>query len=450
MGGKVNHSLSQGRGPYVFCISGQIYHSNGSLLPSEGAKPKFGELYIYDTENEVKNRIEAVSNSKDKDSLRFSLVSDLKEMLDAHNILVKTFRYAKERLMDENMQELKIKLFAQRKTDGREYDLPTGDELAALIVNDSGQATYEQDIIVEHQNSRLERISVYHPSLMALQYPLLFPYGEDGWRSDIEVCSRTTDDDSDDILIPPDLMVGKHLGPIQDIVKATYPDILHNYQNAAYLASRAVLAPHHDMVHKVNAHVLSLIPGEEITYLSSDSIDSEKGKQNVIHPEFPNELLNSLQIPGFPDHEIKLKVGVPIILLRNIDQAAGLCNGTRMVVKLLGQWFIEAEIISGSNIGESVFLPRMTLTTEYLSLNIVLSRRQYPVAICFAMTINKSQGQTLKQVGLCLQHQVFSHGQLYVALSRVTTRTGLKILSCDVDGNHLNTMQNIVYKEILA
>ncbi|CAN1249075.1 ATP-dependent DNA helicase PIF1 [Linum perenne] len=226
----------------------------------------------------------------------------------------------------------------------------------------------------------------------------------------------------------------EHLGPIQDIVKATYPDILHNYQNAAYLASRAVLAPHHDMVHKVNAHVLSLIPGEEITYLSSDSIDSEKGKQNVIHPEFPNELLNSLQIPGFPDHEIKLKVGVPIILLRNIDQAAGLCNGTRMVVKLLGQWFIEG----------------MTLTTEYLSLNIVLSRRQYPVAICFAMTINKSQGQTLKQVGLCLQHQVFSHGQLYVALSRVTTRTGLKILSCDVDGNHLNTMQNIVYKEILA
>ncbi|CAN1136553.1 ATP-dependent DNA helicase PIF1 [Linum perenne] len=229
-------------------------------------------------------------------------------------------------------------------------------------------------------------------------------------------------------------MVGKHLGPIQDIVKATYLDFQHNYQNVAYLASRAVLAPHHDMVHKVNAHVLSLIPGEEITYLSSDTIDSEKGKQNVIHPEFPNEMLNSLQIPGFPDHEIKLKVGVPIILLRNIDQATGLCNGTRMVVKLLRQWFIEG----------------MTLTTEYLSLNIVLSRRQYPVAICFAMTINKSQGQTLKQVGLCLQHQVFSHGQLYVALSRVTTRSGLKILSCDVDGNHLNTMQNIVYKEILA
>ncbi|CAN1298320.1 ATP-dependent DNA helicase PIF1 [Linum perenne] len=219
-----------------------------------------------------------------------------------------------------------------------------------------------------------------------------------------------------------------------DIVRATYPDLLQNYKDVAYLADIAVLAPHHDMVHKVNAHMLSRIPGEETTYLSSDYIDNEKGKQSVTDPEFPVEMLNSLQVPGFPDHEIKLKVGVPIILLRNIDQSAGLCNGTRMVVKLLGQWFIEAQIISGSNLGESVFLPR----------------RQYPIAICFAMTINKSQGQTLQQVGLCLQHQVFSHGQLYVALSRVTTRSGLKILSCDSDGNHLKTMQNIVYKEILA
>ncbi|CAN1178549.1 ATP-dependent DNA helicase PIF1 [Linum perenne] len=204
------------------------------------------------------------------------------------------------------------------------------------------------------------------------------------------------------------------------------------------------------MVHKVNAHMLSQILEEEITYLSSDYIDNEKGKQSVIDPEFPVELLNSLEVPGFLDHEIKLMVGVPIILLRNIDQTTGLCNRTRMVVKLLGQWFIEAEIIYGSNIRESVFLPLMTLTTEYSSLNIVLSRRQYPIAICFAMMINKSQGQTLKQVGLCLQHQVFNPGQLYVALSRVTTRSGLKILSCDSDGNHLKTTQNIVYKEIIA
>ncbi|CAN1780527.1 ATP-dependent DNA helicase pif1 [Linum perenne] len=293
------------------------------------------------------------------------------------------------------------------------------------------------------QNMRLMRSNSSHPERQEIA-------AFDSWLKEIGDGVGCSVLGEANIVIPADLMVQKHIDPIQDIVRATYPDLLQNYKDVAYLADIAVLAPHHDMVHKVNAHMLSRIPGEETTYLSSDYIDNEKGKQSVTDPEFPVEMLNSLQVPGFPDHEIKLKVGVPIILLRNIDQSAGLCNGTRMVVKLLGQWFIEAQIISGSNLGESVFLPRMTLTTEYSSLNIVLSRRQYPIAICFAMTINKSQGQTLQQVGLCLQHQVFSHGQLYVALSRVTTRSGLKILSCDSDGNHLKTMQNIVYKEILA
>ncbi|CAN1164025.1 ATP-dependent DNA helicase PIF1 [Linum perenne] len=223
-----------------------------------------------------------------------------------------------------------------------------------------------------------------------------------------------------------------HGDPITDIVSATYPDILSNYHNPTYLASRAVLAPHHEMVHKINKYLLSQMPSEESTYLSSDYVENANGKLHSMDHDLPVEMLNTLQVAGFPDHEIKLKVGVPIILLRNIDQSAGLCNGTRMIVKVLGQWFIAAEIIAGTNIGESFFLPRM----------------QYPIALCFAMTINKSQGQSLEQVGLCLQQQVFSHGQLYVALSRVTRKTGLKILSCDQNGKATETMQNIVFKEI--
>ncbi|CAN1819976.1 ATP-dependent DNA helicase PIF1 [Linum perenne] len=235
---------------------------------------------------------------------------------------------------------------------------------------------------------------------------------------------------------------------ITAIGDGAYPDILSNYHNPTYLASRAVLAPHHEMVHKINKYLLSQMPSEESTYLSSDYVENANGKLHSMDHDLPVEMLNTLQVAGFPDHEIKLKVGVPIILLRNIDQSAGLCNGTRMIVKVLGQWFIAAEIIAGTNIGESFFLPRMTLTTDYPSLDITLSRRQYPIALCFAMTINKSQGQSLEQVGLCLQQQVFSHGQLYVALSRVTRKTGLKILSCDQNGKATETMQNIVFKEI--
>ena len=79
----------------------------------------------------------------------------------------------------------------------------------------------------------------------------------------------------------------------------------------------------------------------------------------------------------------------------------------------------------------------------------VLSRRQFPVRLCYAMTINKSQGQTLQNVGLYLPRLVFSHGQLYVAISRVTSRKGLRILIDDDTDPNTNATQNIVYKEIL-
>ena len=77
-----------------------------------------------------------------------------------------------------------------------------------------------------------------------------------------------------------------------------------------------------------------------------------------------------------------------------------------------------------------------------------LKRRQYPLSVCFAMTINKSQGRSLNKVGLYLSKQVFCHGQLYVALSRVTNRNGLKVLIDDSENQAEDMAKNIVYKEI--
>ncbi|XP_021974543.1 uncharacterized protein LOC110869610 [Helianthus annuus] len=253
------------------------------------------------------------------------------------------------------------------------------------------------------------------------------------------------------IEIPDDLAITDSDDPIQSLIDFVYPSILENYKNSGFFSERAILAPKNEVVHEINDRLLSLFPGEEKEYLSSDSIcQTEQVLDSFQQDLYSADNLNALKIAGLPNHRLVLKVGVPVILLRNIDQQRGLCNGTRLQITFLGKRVIEAEVISGGNIGTRVYIPRISMIPSDKKIPFQFQRRQFPLSVCFAMTINKSQGQSLSRVGLYLKDPVFSHGQLYVALSRVKTREGVKILAFDADGKPSKQTSNVVYKEIFG
>lgn len=226
-----------------------------------------------------------------------------------------------------------------------------------------------------------------------------------------------------------------------DISKSTHPP------PPQYFLEHAILAPRNSDVEDTNEKILSQMPGDLITCHSAHSLDSDENPTPGYH-DVPQDLLHALQPPSMPPPDLHMKIGCPLILLRNLDPSKGLCNGTRMILRRAYRRLLEVEIIGGDHHKEKAFIPRITLkpTTQH-ALNF--RRRQFPLRLAFAMTINKAQGQSVKYVGVHLVSPVFSHGQLYVALSRATSSEHVHILLPNTPtGQHYKT-QNVVYPEVL-
>ena len=252
------------------------------------------------------------------------------------------------------------------------------------------------------------------------------------------------------VAIPSDLLLQPSCDPISTIVSTIYPNISEARVDPCYFKERAILTTKNTIVAEINDFVLRITPGEKRVYLSIDSISTSSTESDNASSLYPPEYINQLEFNGVPSHTLALKIGTPVMLLRNISPSIGLCNGTRLIITQLSSKVIQAQIIIGSNIGSKVFIPRIIFPVNENRCPFTIKRRQFPIKPCYAMTINKSQGQSLKTIGIFLKEQVFTHGQLYVALSRVTSRKGLNIISCDNEGRPSTYAKNIVYKDIIS
>jgi len=178
------------------------------------------------------------------------------------------------------------------------------------------------------------------------------------------------------------------------------------------------------------------------------SVDSVSKKDGMYHA-YPTEFLQQLNASRLPPALFCLKVGSPVILLRNLDLGEGLCNGTRMVVLNVRRKVLQCRIISKNRRfrDKIVLIPRIRLSPNTKTLPVPLKRLQFPVRLVFAMTINKSQGQSVEYMGINLQTSVFSHRQLYVAFLRCTSPLNISVLLPEQSQESRRTL-NVVYKEV--
>ena len=227
-------------------------------------------------------------------------------------------------------------------------------------------------------------------------------------------------------------------------------NVFDDVSNPHNLTNTIILTPTNASSLKINDQVLEKVNGEKRIYFSNDSAITENPEDAE---DFPPKLLHSLTPSGMPPHRLVLKQGAIVMLLRNLDIKRGLCNGTRLFVCHLYDHVIDAEVLTGSCMGKRVLIPRIKLAPSDCSLPFILQRIQFPVRLSYSMTINKAQGHTFTKLGLFLDKPVFSHGQLYVALSRAKKYSAIhvKIFQTNLQGvfGEKTVTQNVVFKEVL-
>ncbi|KAH7698989.1 hypothetical protein AAVH_33912, partial [Aphelenchoides avenae] len=245
--------------------------------------------------------------------------------------------------------------------------------------------------------------------------------------------------DEGEIVIPEECRFDGDLA--SEVYSELFADSIPMADSAEYLRDRCILSVLNEKCKTYNDNITQRMPGQLSVFTSINRMSPYA--VDAFAQDVTTETMDAYDPPELPPHKLKLKVGSIIILLRNLDVKRSLCNGTRLLVTRLGTRVIEAVHVMDGMRMKKVWIPRIKLESNGDRLPFKFMRTQFPVKAAFALTINKSQGQTFKRVGLDLTTPVFAHGQAYVGLSRVRNAQSLRVLVPEEE-----PVTNVVYKEV--
>ena len=167
------------------------------------------------------------------------------------------------------------------------------------------------------------------------------------------------------------------------------------------------------------------------------------------HTQAMPDYLAILTQNGVPLHELKLKQGCICSIMRNMSVQKGLVKNTRVIIERLHQRYIEVCIINNrtGELGDIHCIRQIRFKFTPLCASWTVHHLQFPLRLTYASTFNGCQGLTLDKTVLDLRTEVFAHGQLYTALSRIRIRQNIMVLYSEDHEDH--TTKNIVYKDLL-
>ena len=216
------------------------------------------------------------------------------------------------------------------------------------------------------------------------------------------------------VYLPSELVAPPTWNPV-DLARFVFPNVhaateqvlQHPTREALReLSARALLTPKNDAVHALNDLIIREFPQHTHVLLRGHTSIAEPTPEDLT--AYPPDYLNSLDLPGLPPANMHVYRGALVIFLRNIDPDRGLCNGARAIVVRASTRVLDAILLSGPHVGRRVFIPRIPMTPTEWTLPMKLVRRQFPIRLAWALTINKAQGQTLDRTLTLWAFSVFA------------------------------------------